>query len=393
MQSNKIISPKVIVASFNSWMMDHAAKSYQNQEYLVGFYCSIKNSKGIKEKLYHRCWPFHICMKPFYHLVSNLQWQQAQYHFFMPVFNKWLKRQKLNEFNVMQAIAWGAKAPFDIAEKYGALKVLDASNSYPTIYDGIERREMALWSKSVKPSVPEHIIEQVVRDIERADIILCPSKFVYDSMVSNGVPKEKCRINHFGVNTSIFQPRKETPKVIRFVCVGSICLRKGHQYLFMAFEKLKKKYPEAELYCLGEVLSDFSLQWKKWKTVVTSHRDFMNPNELANLYQDTTAFVMASVEEGFARAIIEAMAAGLPILATHESGATTLVNHGEEGLIFESRSVDAIYDAMEKFIVNPEFSEIMGAKSYIKGSVSNTWDDYGKRNIDIFKEFLNKQQS
>jgi glycosyltransferase involved in cell wall biosynthesis len=390
MEFNKIIVPKIIVASFNSWHMDHSARSYQNQDYLVGFYCSIKNSKGLKEKLYHRCWPFHICMKPFYHLLSCLQWQQVQYHLFMPVFDNWLKWQKLNEFNIVQAITWGAKAPFDIAEKYGALKVLDASNSYPTIYDGIERREMALWSKSVRPSVPEHIIEQVVRDIERADVVLCPSKFVYDSMVSNGVPKEKCRVNHFGVNTSIFQVRKETPKIIRFVCVGSICLRKGHQYLFMAFEKLKKKYPETELYCLGGVLSDFSLQWKKWKNVVTFHKDFMNHNELSSLYQDTTAFILASVEEGFARVIIEAMASGLPILATHESGATTLVKDGEEGVIFESRNVDAIYKAMEKLIINPELSEIMGAKSYVKGSINNSWDDYGKRSIDIFKEFLNK---
>jgi len=383
---------KIIVASFNSWHMDHSAKAYQEEGNLVSIYNSLKNDKGINEDLYHRCWPFHLCMKLFYHILSPLNWQQIQYRFFMPVFNTWLKRKKFNDFNIMQAISWGAKAPFDVAEKYGALKILDSPNSYPTIYDGIERREMALWAKRVKPSVPKHIIEQVVRDIERADIILCPSKFVYDSMLSNGIPKEKCRINYFGVNTNIFKPREKTPEVIRFVCVGSICLRKGHQYLFIAFEKLKKKYPAIELYCLGAVLSDFALQWQKWKSLVTFHGS-LNHNELASLYQDTTAFVLASVEEGFARAIIEAMAAGLPILATYESGATTLVSDGEEGIIFKSRNADAIYDAMEKLILYPELSKIMGNKSGIKGNKSNTWYDYGKRNLNIFNEFLNKSKT
>jgi glycosyltransferase involved in cell wall biosynthesis len=383
------IKPKIVVASFNPWYMDHSAKAYQANGVLRGIFTSIKNDKGIKSDLFYRCWPFHFLMKPFYVLLDPLTWQQVQYHFFMPVFDRWFKSKRIKDFNIVEAIAWGAKGPFDFAEKNGALKVIDMPNSYPTIYDGIERREMSLWSKKVKPSVPEHIIEQVVRDIERADIVLCPSKFVYDSMIQNGVPIEKCRINYFGVNTDIFEPRTKAPDVIRFVCVGSLCLRKGHQYLFRAYEELKMKYPNVELYCIGPILSDFKLEWKKWKDLVT-HQEYISPAGLSDLYQETTAFIMASVEEGFARAIIEAMAAGLPILATYESGATTLVENGEEGLIFKSRSVVEIYNAMEKLIREPILVEKLGNKAQIKGRVSNSWYDYGTRNIDIFTEFLNK---
>lgn len=386
------IKPKIVVASFNPWYMDHSAKAYQANGVLRGIFTSVKNNKGIQSDLFHRCWPFHFLMKPFYILLDPLTWQQIQFRFLMPVFDGWFKSKKIQDFNIVEAIAWGAKAPFDFAEKNGALKVIDMPNSYPTIYDGIERREMALWAKKVKPSVPEHIIEQVVRDIERADIVLCPSKFVYDSMIQNGVPIEKCRINYFGVNTDVFEPRKKAPSVIRFVCVGSICLRKGHQYLFQAYEKLKMKYPNVELYCIGTVLTDFDREWKKWKGLVT-HQDYISPAGLSDLYQETTAFIMASVEEGFARAIIEAMAAGLPILATHESGATTLVENGEEGLIFKSRSEKEIYDAMEKLILNPIMVEKLGHNAQKRGRVINTWDDYGKRNIDIFQEYLNSKHA
>lgn len=379
---------KVFVASFNSWHMDHSARAYQEGNVLAGLYIANKNARGVRPELYHRCWPFHLCMKPFYHLLPPLEWQQVQYRCFMAVYDRWLKRQKLPEFNVIQAIYWGAKAPFDVAEKTGALKVLDATNSYPTTYDGYERREMALWGKRVRPSAPEHIIEQVVRDIERADVILCPSIWVKDSMVVNGVPKEKCFINPFGVDTSVFTERQTLPDHPRFVCTGSICLRKGHQYLFQAFERVKQVYSEAELICLGEILSDFRPLWPRWKKLVT-YAGRISHQELATLYQRSTAFILPSVEEGFARAIIEAMAAGLPILATYESGSTTLVGDGVEGIIFQSRNVDAISDAMIQMVENPQHCLQMGTKSAIKGRQKNTWKDYGERNLQIFEKALN----
>lgn len=386
------MSVRVLVASFKSWHMDHTAKTYEGAGALAGMYSSIKNTRGITPSLYHRCWPFHVCMKPFYHTLPPIEYQKVHYYCLMGVFERWLRRQKLPEFNVMQAIYWGAKTPFDIAEKTGALKVLDATNSYPTTYDGYERRELALWGRRVNPAIPSHIIEQVVRDVERADVILCPSVWVKDSMIANGVSESKCFLNPFGVDTSVFQERKALPEHPRFVCVGSICLRKGHQYLFQAFERLKALYPDAELVCLGEVLSDFKPLWKRWRHLVTSP-GHVTHQELVKLFNGSTAFILPSVEEGFARAIIEGMASGLPILATYESGATTLVRDGIEGLIFKARSIDAIEEAMIDMIEHPEKCVSMGARAAIKGRVGNTWKDYGNRNLEIFESILTQSSA
>jgi glycosyltransferase involved in cell wall biosynthesis len=383
---------KVLLASFNSWHMDHSAKAYEQCGALAGLYIANKNARGVSSDLYHRCWPFHLCMKPLYHTVPPLEWQQVQYRCFMGVFNHWFKKQTLPEFNVVQAIYWGAKAPFDIAEQCGALKVLDATNSYPTTYDGYERREMALWGKKVRPSAPAHIIEQVARDVERADVVLCPSIWVKDSMIANGVPLEKCFINPFGVNTEVFKERTELPDHPRFVCVGSICLRKGQQYLFQAFERVKKRYPDAELVCLGEILSDFKPLWKRWENLVT-YPGSVSHQELAELYTQSTAFILPSTEEGFSRAIIEAMASGLPILATYESGSTTLVDDGVEGLIFQSRNVDAIEVAMIEMIENPARSLDLGRAAAQRGRKKNTWQDYGERNLQIFRTVLGEKKS
>jgi glycosyltransferase involved in cell wall biosynthesis len=83
-------------------------------------------------------------------------------------------------------------------------------------------------------------------------------------MVANGVDPEKCIINPFGVNTGVFTPRPGPPAKPRFICVGTICVRKGHQYLFRAFAKVKAARPDAELICVGDVKRDFRKELPQW---------------------------------------------------------------------------------------------------------------------------------
>lgn len=380
---------RIAVTSFVSWHMDHAAAAYQAKSALAGLYISNNNYRGIRLNLYYRCWSFAFLMKPFYHFWnSKVEW--AQYFLFMGAYNRWLKSKDLSSCNVIQAIAWGAKTPFDIAEEIGALKVLDSPNSYPTTYDAYERREMARYGKRIEPAIPSHIISQVIRDIDRADIILCPSQWVFDTMVSNGVPKEKCHINPFGVDTKTFIPRDTLPEQPLFVTVGSVRLRKGHQYLLPAFIRLKENYPEAKLIVVGEVHEDFKHLWPKWKNEII-HYSGLSHTELSTILRKCTAFILPSTEEGFARVILEAMASGLPILATYESGATTLVNDGEEGIIFKSCSIDAITNAMLYLLQNPQLIMDMGNKAAIKGGIRNTWQDYGDRNMEIFSKALSNK--
>jgi glycosyltransferase involved in cell wall biosynthesis len=228
------------------------------------------------------------------------------------------------------------------------------------------------------------------RELERADIVLCPSTFVRDTMTQNGIAAEKCFVNAFGVDTGVFKPRENPPPGPRFISVGTICVRKGHQYLFRAFEQVNKQMPEAELVCVGAYKRDFRQERPKWEGRFT-HYSSLPHAELAKLLQTCTAFVITSVEEGFARVIAEAMGAGLPIIGTHESGATTLVRDGVEGLIVPARNAERTAQAMLRLAANPELSRQMGQAAYEKGAVSNTWQDYGDRLLAEYERRLNQK--
>jgi glycosyltransferase involved in cell wall biosynthesis len=166
--------------------------------------------------------------------------------------------------------------------------------------------------------------------------------------------------------------------------VGTICLRKGHQYLFRAFAEVKKQLPAAELICVGNVKTDFRKEWPHWRGTFT-HIPHLPHAELAKLLQTCTAFVFPSQEEGFARAIVEAMAVGLPIIASPESGATTLVDDGVEGFIVRGNDPPAIAAAMLRVAQDPELCRRLGEAAHKKGAVKNTWQDYGDRLLNAYQ--------
>jgi glycosyltransferase involved in cell wall biosynthesis len=229
------------------------------------------------------------------------------------------------------------------------------------------------------------------RDLERADLIVCPSVFVKDTMLSNGIPESKCFVNPFGVDSQLFKSRSTIPTTPKFICVGTICLRKGHQYLFRAFELVKKVIPNAELICVGDYKRDFAKEKPRWNGLFT-HIPHVDHTTLAGILQSCTAFVFPSQEEGFARVLLEAMGAGLPIIASHESGATTLVHVGVEGFIVRGRDPRHIADAMIRVFLDPELNRKMGEAAHKKGAAKNTWQDYGDRLLEEYRCRLHDSQ-
>ena len=264
-------TPKVLLASSGSWWLQHPAKALENRNALAGLWISNRNSTQVAPEHYRRCWPFHFIIKPFYHYAPQI-WTEHLFYALFPVWKNWLMAQAWPDANVTQAILGYGTELFDKAEKTGALKVIDCPNSHPLTYHGFWQRECDLWCPGEKVPIPRWMFARMHRELERADLIIVQSNFCKDSMIWNGIPADKVMVNPMGVDTSIFQPRKTVPDKIRFVSVGTICLRKGHQYLFRAFELVKKQLPDAELICLGDFKRDFRKERPKWEGTFTHHR-------------------------------------------------------------------------------------------------------------------------
>ena len=95
--------------------------------------------------------------------------------------------------------------------------------------------------------------------------------------------------------------------------------------------------------------------------------------------QNATAFVLLSVEEGYARVLAEAMASGIPVIATPSTGAPSTITDGREGFIVPTGNVEAAAQAMLRLVNDPELCTRMGQAAAETGRTFNSWQDYGDR--------------
>jgi glycosyltransferase involved in cell wall biosynthesis len=376
----------VLLTTAGAWYLRETAMGLQARNHLAGLWISEKNTTGIRKEFYRRCWPFHTLMKPFYHAAPQILVERMFYRFF-PAWRTWLLRQPLPPFNVMHAIVGYATEPFQIADRIGALKVVDLPNSHPTSYFGYWQRECDLWCPGHTVPIPRWMFARMNRELEEADLILCASNFVRDTVIQNGIAESKCFVNPFGVDTLTFRRRTELPMKPRFISVGTICLRKGHQYLFRAFEMLKTRVPEAELICVGEYKADFAKERSRWQHMFV-HMPSLSHLAVADLMRCCTAFVFPSREEGIARAQIEALASGLPVIGTYEGGATTLIQDGVEGFIVRGNQPHEIAEAMYRLATDSDLNRRMGDAAYIRGAEGNSWRDYSDRLLSAYERAL-----
>lgn len=374
---------QVLVVTCGSWYLRETARAYQERGALAGLWISDKNSTGVDRALYRRCWPFHLAMKPFYHLCPGASWERYFWRTCYPLWQGWVRRQRYPDCAVVHASQAFATEPFDWAERHGALKVFDAANSYGVSSYALYRREWLRWNPGRPFPGYEEVQLRSAYDAQRADLVLCPSPFVRDSMVQAGIPAARCIIEPFGVDLRVFQPRRSPPARPRFICTGNLSLRKGHPYLFEAFARVRAACPETELVCVGDIKSELAPVLAQWQGTFIHHARLSHP-ELAALLQTATAFVLPSVEEGFARAILEALASGLPVIATHESGATGRVRDGVEGFIVPRCDPAALADAMLRLATDPALSRSMGEAATQCGRTDGSWQDYGDRLLAHF---------
>jgi glycosyltransferase involved in cell wall biosynthesis len=166
-----------------------------------------------------------------------------------------------------------------------------------------------------------------------------------------------------------------------------LSVRKGIVYLLQAFHELKLK--NSELWLIGgQSPSETQILLKRYPSPSIKAIGAFPEFELYKYYSQGSVFCMPSIEEGLAMVQPQAMACGLPLICTTNTGGEDLIEEGKEGFVIPIRSVDAIKEKILYLYEHPDICEAMGKAAVQKVQQGFRWEDYGERMIRHYKKIL-----
>lgn len=198
--------------------------------------------------------------------------------------------------------------------------------------------------------------------------IIAVSKVMQSKLVDMGCPADKITYNPCGPNDLYFDI---TPHYTgkKFVWMGRFVDKKAPYYTILAFHKLLQRHPGATLVLGGEgPLLNACQNIVKYLGIEkqVTLPGVLTPEQFRAHLKDAIAFVQHSITaangdmEGTPVAVMEASAAGLPVISTRHAGIADVILHKETGLLVEEHDVDEMAEWMNWILENPVRAREMG---------------------------------
>ena len=193
----------------------------------------------------------------------------------------------------------------------------------------------------------------------RYDLVLAISRAVERFLVDGyGYPAAKVRCIPLGwVGEPLPPDRGPFPTV---VCVALFRPEKGHRVLLDAFDQVHRQLPDARLILVGQGELQGELEAKVRALALEGSVDITGPvAEVWPYLAKADVFALASTSEAFGIAIVEAMAAGLPVVASRVGGIPELVEEGVTGELFAPGDSEAMASHLVRILASPELRSRM----------------------------------
>ncbi len=273
-------------------------------------------------------------------------------------------------------IAWLARVPARIATHHGVI-------------EGVSR-----WRELVHTWMVNHNI---------AHKLVAVSQKMYHASLREGVQPERIITILNGIsplpieNRSRFEIRKEagmdvdTPVLIT---VGRLVYAKAHEVIIASMPAVLKEFPNAkvEIYGDGVLRRDLQAQIER----LDLSDSVKLPGQTDNVARHLAAadvFILSSRSEGLPIALLEAMSAGLPCIATQVEGVDEALTEGEHGLTVPVENPEALAQAILQLLRDPEARKRMGAAARLHVSKYYTVDRMCGQYLELMLSCLNETRN
>jgi glycosyltransferase involved in cell wall biosynthesis len=179
----------------------------------------------------------------------------------------------------------------------------------------------------------------------------------------------------YGINADLFAGKRAPANhSVRLLFIGKMGFLKGEQDLLRALQRVVKVAPNFRLDMLGQLSDAITAECRV--SGLQPRIDHLGPvslEERLNFFKRADLFVLPTYAEGTPISMLEAMAAGLPVVSTPVGGIPDVVEDGVEGYIVKAGDVEALADRLARLIKDPEQCRRMGQLAQDKVRPFN-WD-------------------
>ena len=309
-----------------------------------------------------------------------------------PMFDRWVKAQLPAGTGVLSSYGYAVES-FRKARLTGGMTLLDGGNSHPENFWTVVAEEHARWGISDEP-YPRKWNEGGLRSVELTDWIFSPSAYVTRSFIERGFPVERVLHLPYPVDLGNFSP--EPPVAIpdsplRVICTGGVSLRKGFPYLLEAMRIICRERDAILMLSTG-VPPSMRAILSQYSDVPIDWSPYLNHQQLGERLKSSHVFALLSLEEGLARTALEAMACGLPVVLTPNTGVSDFVVPGVIGEIVPIRNPQAAAEAIVRcydrriqggMVIDPDLQRALSFESFQNSLIGHlkTIDEGGTRSL------------
>ena len=256
----------------------------------------------------------------------------------------------------------------------------------------------------------------VERRLRRADLVLGSSDHV-TTLIRDRFPGVRAETRYNGVDVERFAPAAaRPPRTILFT--GRLAPDKGVHVLCDAFRLVRRRLPDATLELVGPeapVEREMQVALSDDPRVQALDRFYggsyvaelerrlgddggavrftgrVPAAEMPAAYVRGTVAVLPSLEEAFGLPLAEAMASGLPTVATRVGGMPEVVADGETGLLVPPDDPPALADALVRLLADPPLADRLGAAGRARAVAHFSWDAAAERTLELFRPLLGRR--
>jgi glycosyltransferase involved in cell wall biosynthesis len=277
---------------------------------------------------------------------------------FIIFFKKFVNHMRKLNPNIMLSFMWYPNAIAIIAGKlYGrGVRTIASERTSTSAYSS--RLDDFLRSSVIKYLYP------------RADLIVSPSLGIANALTSKGVCNKNIKVIHNPVDISLIQDQAKeyvanpwfNGNSNTLLGVGRLGNEKGFDYLLKAISILKKDHIDCKLVLVGEGKERLSLEKLIAELGVQDVVQLVGFQENPYKYlARATVFVLSSLYEGFPNVLLEAMALGIPSVASRcPTGPEEIITDGVDGLLVPPADAEALAKAIRRLLLDESLRKRLG---------------------------------